>query len=119
MKNMNNKIILRWFLIINITSFLIAILDPILWILVYKVTEGGFPIFTMFSLFIGLILGLIYLIFKLFTSKDKKTILILLLVNIFSFVMPIVSLGGAILGIMIGFFIVYFVILVTKLIHLI
>ncbi|WP_238902049.1 MULTISPECIES: hypothetical protein [unclassified Clostridium] len=102
------KNFLRWFLIVNVITFIGGLVDAFYWIPYgEKGGVGGFPVFTLYSIILGTFAGIIYSIINFKSREQSKTIKIIqLLISIFSIFIPILSLVGALLGMGFGYIIV-------------
>lgn len=86
----------HWFLILNIITFTIALIDCFIW----RNSYGGFPIFTMFGIIIVTIISWIYEIAQM--VKNKHNCIILRLIVLW-FTVPFYGIIGVMSGIIVGF----------------
>ena len=88
----------HWFVIVNIISFCIAIIDGFVW----RNTDTGFPVFMVLGTCIAGVIGGIYNLCLIFSSGySVKKIVIELILLWFTF--PFYGFIGAIGGLLIGF----------------
>lgn len=88
----------KWFLVINIISFLIAIFDGFIW----RNSNTGFPIFTTLGCFVATLIGVIYQIIKIMKNKYKSKIIPFVILYFSS---PFLGFIGGMLGLILGFMI--------------
>ena len=88
----------KWFFVINIISFLIAMLDGFYW----RNSSGGFPIFTILGGTIATLIGIIYQIIRIIKNKYKSKLISFILLY---FLSPYFGIVGGILGLLFGFMI--------------
>lgn len=87
-----------WFLIINIISFLISLIDGFYW----RNAVTGFPIFAILGTSIASIIGGVYQLIK--TIKNNSNNKILKLIKLW-FTVPFYGCIGAMIGIYVSFII--------------
>ncbi|WP_315110302.1 hypothetical protein [Clostridium intestinale] len=102
------KNFLRWFLIVNVITFIGGLVDAFYWIPYgERGGVGGFPVFTLYSIVLGVFIGIIYSAINFRNKNQSKRVKIIqLLISIFSIAVPILNLLGALLGMGVGYVIV-------------
>jgi len=94
------KNFLIWFLIVNSITFIGGVLDAFYWIPYgERGGVGGFPVFTLYSIVLGVFAGIVYSIINFRSKNQSKGVKIIqLLISIFSIAVPVLNLVGALLG---------------------